>query len=212
MHRRSFLSLTVALAATAAAVAAFPGFAQQPRNPEAARFIGDLAQRAITSLADARVSDSERAQRFRTLLANNFDVPVIGRFVLGRYYRNATEAQRAEFQQLLASYLTQAYANRFKEYSGNQLRVDSTRAGPDNEVMVASTVMRPQSAPIQIEWRLEQSGGSFKILDVWIEGVSMAVTQRDEFAAIIQRGGNKVEALLASLRRRAGDGVAQIQR
>lgn len=214
MQRRSFLSLTVSAAAAAAAFAAFPtlSFAQQPRNREAEGFVSNLAQRAITSLADSRMSDSERAVRFRTLLAENFDVPVIGRFVLGRYFRTATDPQRGEFQSLLEAYLTQAYANRFKEYSGNQLRVDGTRAGPDNETMVASTIVRPQGAPIQIEWRLQQSGNSFKILDVWIEGVSMAVTQREEFASIIQRGGNKVEALLASLRRRANDGVAQIPR
>ncbi len=205
MQRRHFVSLVAAAVALGGGWAGpvRPAMSQQRGAPEAAKFISDLAERAITNLTDGRLSDAERSKRFGDLLRENFDVPVIGRFVLGRYWNTATEAQRAEYLRLLDSYLTQVYASRFKEYSGEKLRVDQTKPGPDSEVVVMSTVVRGQGAPVQVNWRVAKTDRGYRILDVWIEGVSMAVTQRDEFAAIIQRGGGKVEALLASLRQRA---------
>jgi phospholipid transport system substrate-binding protein len=209
MQRRHFVSLAAAALAVAIMPAGLvrPALAQNAQ-PEAARFISNLAERAISGLTDARLSDAERSQRFAALLRENFDVPVIGRFVLGRYWNTATEQQRAEYLRLLEGYLTQIYADRFKEYSGERLRLDQTRPGPDNEAVVMTTISRAQGAPVKVNWRVSQAGGSFRILDVWIEGVSMAVTQRDEFGAIIQRGGGRVEALLASLRQH-DRGVAQ---
>lgn len=200
MKRRNFAT-TVAVVAGVGGLLGRARFAvAQISAPDAARFIKDLSVKAIADLTDLSLNDVERARRFDALLRENFDVPEIGRFVLGRFWRMATEAERAEYLKLFEGYLVQIYAKRFKEYTGENLRVDQTRPGNDNEIVVLSTIVRSQIGPAQVAWRLRREGAGFRIVDVSVEGVSLALTHRDDFAAVIQRGGNKVEALLVMLR------------
>jgi phospholipid transport system substrate-binding protein len=67
-------------------------------------------------------------------------------------------------------------------------------------VIVMSQIIRPQGPPIEVDWRLEANDGRYKISDVIVDRVSMALSQRSEFAAIIQRNGGQVSGLLATLR------------
>ena len=205
MKRRLLLASAASL--IPATLLGFAGRAHaQAGVPEAERFIADLSRRAIADLTDLSLSDAERARRFGVLLRANFDVPAIGQFVLGRYWRIATEAERNEFQRLFENYLIQIYAKRFKDYTGENLRVDRTRAAAADEIVVNSTILRSQLGPALVVWRLRRAGGGFRIFDVAVEGVSLAITHRDDFAAYIQRSGGKVEALLAWLRDKAKQG------
>lgn len=202
MYRRR-----VFLAALAVAVLGFVApLRAQALVPEAAQFIRDLSQRAIADLTVPGLSDGERARRFAVLLHDNFDVPGIARFVLGRFWRVATEAERAEYLKLFEDYLTQIYAGRFKEYAGENLRVDHARAGADDEVIIASTILRSQIGPTPVIWRARRADGGFRVFDLSVEGVSLSITHRDDFAAVIQSGGGKVEALLKLLRSKVQQG------
>jgi phospholipid transport system substrate-binding protein len=91
------------------------------------------------------------------------------------------------------------YGQRFAQYGGESLRVNGSRTDPTG-VTVTSQIIRLQGAPIAIDWRLLVSDGRYKISDISIDGVSMALTQRSEFAAIIQRNGGRVAGLLATMR------------
>jgi phospholipid transport system substrate-binding protein len=206
MNRREFLA---AAAAGAVAVAA-PTLVLAQRSggasaqPEAEAFINNLAQRGIASLTGQGTRDAERSQRFRDLLFTNFDVPTIARFVIGRYWRVASEPERQEYMRLFGDMLVGMYANRFAEYQGEQVRVTSSRVTGEGDIFVTSDLVRPgQPQPLKVEWVLRRDAGSFKIVDVRVEGVSMAVTQRDEFGSIIQRGGGQMSALLTVMRQRA---------
>jgi phospholipid transport system substrate-binding protein len=68
--------------------------------------------------------------------------------------------------------------------------------------VVTSEIVRSNGAPVGVDWYLINLGGQWKITDVYVGGVSMKVTQRDEFASIIQRNGGRVEALLQQLRQK----------
>lgn len=208
MNRREVLAaLAAAVAVTAVAQR---GFAQGRAAsgsavPNAETFVSSLAQRGIADLTGRGTSESERNRRFRSMLLENFDVPTIGRFALGRYWRMATEQERSEYMNLFTDQLVNSYANRFAEYQGEQVRVTGSRTTAEGDIIVASDVLRPnQPAPNKVDWYLRRDGSSFKIVDVRVEGVSMAITQRDEFASIIQRGGGQVSALLQSMRSRSG--------
>lgn len=194
--RRLVLGLIAALALAA-------GVGTKPMPVAAAEptaFVTDLADRAITRLTSKELNQAARSAEFRKLLVTNFDVPAIGRFVLGRYWREANEAQRAEYMKLFEDLLVITYGNRFAEYGGEKLKVQQARDLGNDEMLVGSEVIRPVGAPVKVDWRIRKSGDNLKIIDVIIEGVSMAVTQRDDYAAAIQRGGGKIDALLASLR------------
>ncbi|MCC7275171.1 MAG: ABC transporter substrate-binding protein [Alphaproteobacteria bacterium] len=166
--------------------------AQTPRA-----LIETLGDKAIKSLT-GNVPRAEREQRFQTLLRDGFDVEAIGRFTLGRYWRQATPEQQAEYLKLFERFIVQAYAARFAEYTGEQFRVTGER--PDGDVvLVQSEIFKAGAPPTKVEWRVAHNSAP-KIVDVVVEGVSMAVTQRSEFAAVIQRSGGSVDGLLAALR------------
>ncbi len=170
--------------------------------PEASNFISKLASDAIAGLADQTMSLEERTRRFRTLLTTDFDVPEIARFVLGRYWRVATPDERAEYTKLFEDYIVNIYATRFHQYNGEQLKVNGA-VSDDDGALVSSSIMRPNGAPpVKVDWKLKSEAPSFKIVDVMVEGVSMSVTQRDDFAAAIQAHGGKVAGLIDMLRQK----------
>jgi phospholipid transport system substrate-binding protein len=194
MMRRSFL--TVAFIALAGALApAIPAAAAA----DPAAMISNLGNRALEVLGkDA--TQPQRAARFRELLREDFDVPGIGRFVLGRYWNTATEEQRAEFIKLFEDYIALAYATRLAEYSGENFKVTGSRPDADGAI-VSSQILRPAgAAPVKVDWRLTGRNGVYKISDVSVDGISMAVTQRSEFASVIQHNGGQVQGLIAMLR------------
>ena len=171
---------------------------------DSAGFIADLGQRTIKVLA-SKLSERERETQFRVIFDEGFDVPAISRFVLGQYWRTASEAQRQDFVALFEAYVVHAYAVRFNEYGGQQLQVIAARAEGDDSSLVQSRIAQPNGAPpLKVDWRVGKTAKGYKINDVVIEGVSMAVTQRQEFASVIQRNGGQIDALLKLLREKAG--------
>jgi phospholipid transport system substrate-binding protein len=166
---------------------------------DARAFISTLGQQAIQVLGPG-VPQAARLARFRTLFHDDFDLPSIGRFVLGRYWHIATPQEQQEFLRLFQEYLVRAYSARLGEYAGEPFHVLGARPS-EGGVVVTSQIVRTNGSPVEVDWYLT-GGGGYKIADVYVGGVSMAVTQRDEFAAVIQRSGGRVEGLLDQLRQK----------
>ena len=182
-----------------------PALANTRVARDAGQFVSSIAQEAIDELASTALDEDERLRRFRRLFAEGFDIPLIARFVLGRYWRQASDAERAEYLKLFDELVIQTYARRFNEFNAARLRVLSvSRPNEDNDVIVAVEGALQGKPPVRMDVRVRQSAAQFKIIDLSIEGISMAVTQRDEFSSVIQRGGGRIEALLASLRDKTG--------
>ncbi|MBL8833098.1 MAG: ABC transporter substrate-binding protein [Rhodospirillales bacterium] len=196
MIRRSFLVVV----ATAACLWAVPPASAQNPVPGATAFIDTLAKRAIEGLTSKDIDNADRAARFRTLFTETFDVPTIGRFALGTPWRTASEADRAEYLKAFEDFIVATYATRFADYGGEAIRTTGSRRGDDSEVFVTSEFVRAQGAPVRVAWRLRPTGDSWRIIDVIIEDVSMAITQRDDFSATIQRNGGRLSALIEALR------------
>jgi phospholipid transport system substrate-binding protein len=170
---------------------------------DAQAFIGRLGQQAIQVLGPG-VPEAQRLAQFRVLFHNDFDVPGIGRFVLGRYWRVATPQEQQEFLGLFQEYIVRAYSARLGEYAGEPFRVTGARPAGD-QILVGSAIAR-SSGPVAVDWYLANRGGRLLITDVYVSGISMAVTQRDEFASVIQRNGGSVAGLIAQLRQKLGAG------
>ncbi|BBK35508.1 toluene tolerance protein [Allostella sp. ATCC 35155] len=195
--RRLLLKITILAAALFMLPAVPPAMAETPKG--LVEQLGDKAIRQLTG----DMPRSERESRFQNLLSSGFDVDAIGRFTLGRYWNQASPAEQQEYLKLFEKFIVQAYAARFAEYAGEQFRVVSDRA--DGEVtLVQSQIFKPGSQPARVDWRVRTTSGQPKIVDVVVEGVSMAVTQRSEFAAVIQRSGGRVAGLIRALRDKTG--------
>ena len=167
---------------------------------DARSFVGTLGEQAIQVLGP-RVSPAQRLARFRELFHNDFDIPGIGRFVLGRYWRTATPQEQQEFLSLFQEYIVRAYSARLGEYGGEPFRVTGSRPNGDDTV-VTSQIIRADANPVEVTWHLIGVSGQYKITDVYVGGVSMKVTQRDEFASVIQRNGGRVGGLIELLRQK----------
>ncbi|TVQ36584.1 MAG: ABC transporter substrate-binding protein [Geminicoccaceae bacterium] len=169
-------------------------------EPGAARaFVGDLADRA-TAILNSDAADETRRDGLRDLLNEGFDVAFIARSVLGPPFRELSEAQRADYVAAFERWLVASYASRLDEYNGQRLEIVGAEAQGQQDVRVVSRVTGDQT-PVRIDWRVRDRDGRLQIIDVEVEGVSMTVSQRQEFSSVVQRRG--VDGLIALLRERS---------
>lgn len=189
--------------ASVLALALFTGLAQPAFAAEREEnFIRSLGSRAVDVLKDKNITPAQRQERFAAMFVENFDVPAIGMFVLGRFANRATDAQKAEYLRLFEGFIVRNYAQKLGQYSGETFAVRDSRV-ENNQSVVFSEIMRPSGPPVRVDWRLRDANGELKIVDVVIEGVSMSITHRSEFASVITNGGGNVDALINALRRQA---------
>lgn len=196
---RRLLSLGVIAVAFGLFTAAPPSDAAMDPNG----FINNLGQQGIQSLGP-NVPPQQRFARFRQLFEADFDVADIGRFAVGRYWRALNPAQQQEFLQLYREYTVQAYVEKLGKFGGAQFRVIGSEPYGDG-VVVNSEAFPPGGNAVRIDWHLVPSGDGYKVNDVMVDQVSMKVTQRDEFARIIQNNGGQPGALLAVMREQLRD-------
>jgi phospholipid transport system substrate-binding protein len=169
---------------------------------DAEKFIENLGGDAISSLTGKSLSEDE--QRFMGLLEAYFDLPGGSKFVLGRYWKVASEAQRADFQRLFEKLLAQSYAKTFAQYAGERFQVTGGRVEDDGSVTVNSHIDRLNGDVIHIDWRIEDQAGRLRITDFTVEGISLRITHRSDIASAIQSEGGQVSALLEALRQKTG--------
>ena len=210
MHAHRWLVL---VAACAVLVVAGAGTAQAARV-EPGAFVQDLGDGAIAVIKEPGSSPGRRKRQFRELLSEKFDLDTIGRFVLGRHWRAATPAQRREYATLFRTFILETYAVRFEALretifarSGDDagrvfeaLRVRIIRVQRVNErdSLVTTEIGLPGRAPLHVAYRVRADNGALKVVDVIEEGLSLLVTRRSEFAAVVKRHG--VAGLLDLLR------------
>jgi phospholipid transport system substrate-binding protein len=201
-----------AIAAILLLAAAGPRPAAAIETSDPAAFMRHFGEQAIAVLADEGLAADQREQAFRELLTTGFDIKTIGRFVLGRYWRKATEAERAEYNRLYEDLIVATYSHQLSSYAGEGLMVGGVRQQDGKSALVASRFLRAEGEPVQLDWRLLRRGDTWRIVDVVVEGMSMALSQRSEFKAVIRGNGGRVEALLEKLRektRQAESGSVQ---
>ena len=208
--------MTVMLARRALLAVAFgcfvgwaaPSIADTGNDPgQVIATLGDKALAEIKKNASAR---PQMEANFKVLLETYFDVPSISKFVLARYWRVATEAERAEFTNLFEQLVVKSYAARFSEYSGETFKVTNVvKDQPDpGDAIVHSQIQAAGQEPVRADWRLKNLTGGYRIVDVKIEGVSMVQTFRDEFASVIRTNGGTVAGLNEALRKKIAQGSA----
>ena len=193
VSRRGFLFAIVVLSMGFGDVAA-----AAVQSGAASRFIRGLGDQAIATLAAPGFGQEAREARIRVLVSQGFDLSFIGRFALGRHWRQATAAQRVEYSRLFGAYVLKTYTARFGGYAGVTMAVLSERPAGTKDVVVSTVIEPPNGPPIVADWRVRTTGGRYRIIDIVVDGVSMVVTQRSEFAAVIQRRG--LDGLIDELR------------
>ena len=170
-------------------------------------FVEALADRAIGELTDPNVPPDEQERRFRTLINENVAVKSIARWVLGgRVWRRASDDQKERYLTLFGDLMVATYAHRFKDYAGETLDVQSAQRIDDIQTLVRTTMARPGAdRAIKVDWRVRETKGQHRVIDVMVEGLSLAQTQRSEFASYLREHNQNVDALIANLEERLHD-------
>ncbi len=170
----------------------------------AARFVADFGNKMLDVVQSQHGSPEELEKRIRPLVLDAFDAPRIARFALGRYWRGMSESERNQFTQAFEDYVVHVYAVRFSGYNGERFSVTGAQPQSATTAMVKSEITQPGGqSPIKLLWQVDRIAERYKIVDVSVEGVSQALTYRDEFASVIERHGGRVADLIAELREKA---------
>jgi phospholipid transport system substrate-binding protein len=167
----------------------------------AGKFVQSLGDRAIGIIASKTLSPTQRTDKFRQILQDSFDLMTIGRFVIGRTWNAATPEQQQEYMRLFEALVIKSYGDRLTLYTGEGFTVTGSRPESEKDFIVNSQITHPDgSTPTTIDWRIRNRNGKLGVIDVVVEGVSLSVTQRQEYAAVIQRNGGQIDGLLTLMK------------
>lgn len=202
MISRRHLMIVTAMGAVAPRLA----FAQGVND--AGAFVAEFAQKGIVDVLAAKIDNAEKQTRFRAMFSTYFDLPAIGRFVLGRYTRTAKPEEMTTFTPLFEDVIVYTWSRRFSEYNGQTLKVGAATPDGDDGAIVKSTIVGNAGESFAVDWRLRKRPDGWKVVDVIVAGVSMAITYRNEYNTIIaQQGG--FSGLISQLQKQVGDLKAQ---
>ena len=170
---------------------------------KAENFIKNITQQGIEELVNSNVSAAEKNARFTKLFNQDLDLDFIGKFVLGRYWRTATPQQRKDFIDVYRKLNIQTWSARFDEFKGRHFEFLGTESSksPD-QIFVNTQVPMDEGAPAQVKWRVKETNGQMRVVDIIIENVSLAQTSRSEYTSYIQKSPDGIDGLIADLRSR----------
>jgi phospholipid transport system substrate-binding protein len=164
-------------------------------------FVQKTADKASEAL-NKRQSKEEKMEKLKLIAKETVDIKGIGYFSLGAYRKDLSDQKKDEYFDIFEQYFLISFASRLAEYTDPKIRVDSQKKLNDKYTMVSSTLLATSEKPeIKIDWRVvTKNPDNPLIIDVIIEGVSLAKVQREEFNSIIQSNDGNINALFSTLR------------
>ena len=176
------IAISLELPAQSAAMA-------QDSGDKPAQFIQGLADEAIAVLRGSKGSLDEREKRLHAFLKDDFAMEKIGRFAAGKFWRQMSTDQQQQYQQLFEKWILKTYSIKFGGYSGETMHVLKTIKAGQTDVFVRTKINSSSGRAIKVDWRVRNIKNNYKIIDVVVEGVSMLVTQKAEFGAVLRQRG-----------------------
>lgn len=195
MPRRRFWLLPLGLGLALIA----PGARAQVDPSRAGEFIRKTGEELAAAI-NAQAPINQRRDQVANVLRRMVDLDGVGRFILGRWWRVASADEQQEYQRLFEEMLIRNLSSRFGEYQGLRLELGRVQARAEDDVLVSTTIERPNTAPFGLDWRVGEVHGQPRVVDVIAEGTSLRLTQRSEYSSVISRNGGKVAPLLDAMR------------
>jgi phospholipid transport system substrate-binding protein len=199
IHRRTVLASTILFPLGLA----LPASAQQ--DPAVA-FIQRRGEQLL-AIVNGDGPGTQKQQQVARLLAETVDMDGVGRFVVGRYWRTASQQEQREFLKLFHDLLVETISVRFGELKGLKFQVTGPTRRDEESQGVGTVIERPGQPPAAVEWRIAGQGSDLRVIDLIAEGTSLRLTQRGEYTAVLQRNSGRFDALLGAMKRQ----LAQLQ-
>ena len=164
----------------------------------AENFILETTQNAKKIILDKTISDKDKRKQLQKLALNAVDVAGLAKYTLGQERKNLSDKQISEFVSTFKVFFSKNLSNKLKDYSDQEVKITGSKKISDNYVLVSSKIVSlKDKQEIAVDWRVFLVDGNLIIRDLVVEGLSLARTQREEFASII--ANKKFEGLIQSL-------------
>ena len=163
-------------------------------------FVQETADKASEAL-NKRQSKEEKMEKLKIIAKETVDIKGIGYYSLGAYRKKISDKKKDDYFEVFEQYFLKSFSSRLAEYTDPKIRVDTQKKLNDKYTMVSSTLLATSEKPeIKIDWRvITKNPDNPLIIDVIIEGVSLAKVQREEFNSIIQNNDGDINSLLLTL-------------
>ena len=164
----------------------------------AENFILETTQNAKKIILDKAISDKDKRKQLEKLALNTVDVAGLAKYTLGQERKNLSDKQISQFVSTFKVFFSKNLSNKLKDYSDQEVKIMSSKKISDNYVLVNSKIISlKDKQEVAVDWRVFLVDGNLIIRDLVVEGLSLARTQREEFASII--ANKKFEGLIQSL-------------
>ncbi len=164
-------------------------------------FVQEIADDASEAL-NKRLSKEEKIEKLKIIAENSVDIKGIGYYSLGSHRKTITKKKKEEYFIIFKQYFLKSFSSRLAQYTDPKILVDSQKKLNEKYTMVSSVLLSSAEKPeIKIDWRVvTKNPENPLIIDVVIEGVSLAKVQREEFNSIIQNSDDGIDGLLNNLK------------
>ena len=194
------------LAATLALAPFTAASAQVGRNPQAEQFVQLQAQRVIGVLNNRTLSSAQRIRTFGEIVNEIADIPRITTFVLGKYARTITPAQMQRFGPVFRQYELNVYETRLSDFHGQTVTVTGSVTRQAGDVIVNTLIGGGDiQQPLPVAWRVLGGDTRWKVVDVQVNGIWLAITQQQDFVSTIDNHGGAVDALISQLQQQTNE-------
>ena len=163
-------------------------------------FVQSTVNRASQILSD-NISKESKIEELKKVAIDTVDIRGIGFYTLGKFRKNLNDEQKQKYSKLFEEYFLKSFSSRLAEYSNPKIDVQSQEKLSDTYTIVSSILVATSERPeVKIQWRVYTKNSEKPLIrDLIIEGLSLARTQKEEFASIIQSNDGDINALFKSL-------------
>ena len=168
---------------------------------EPVEFVQSVANEASLILTK-NFTKEQKIEKLKSIAKKSVDFRGIGYYSLGAHRKNLSDDKKKEYLNIFEKYFLKSFASRLAEYTDPKIRVTSQKKLNEKYTMVSSVLLATEEKPeVNIDWRIvTKNPDKPLIIDVVIEGVSLAKVQKEEFNSIIQNNNGDINALLTSLK------------
>jgi len=179
----------------------FSTFTGKSFSLEPKEFVQSVANEASLILTK-NFTKEQKIEKLKAIAKKSVDFRGIGYYSLGAHRKNLSDDKKKEYLNIFEKYFLKSFSSRLAEYTDPKIRVDSQKKLNEKYTMVSSVLMATEEKPeVKIDWRIvTKNPDKPLIIDVVIEGVSLAKVQKEEFNSIIQSNNGDINALLTSLK------------
>jgi len=164
-------------------------------------FVKELVEDAIKTLGDKTIPRADKNKKIEEIASNNVDIEALGMYTLGEIRKSLVSETLKKYQALFEKYFLKSLTSRLTDYSNQKFEVLSADQKSDNYNIVSSRLVESASQPeIKIDWRIYTKDPTKPLIrDLIVEGLSLARTQKEEFASILNSNNNDINILFSKL-------------